>query len=102
MVLFHTTLQRGKGTSFENSNWLSYRRKSRSRLAMTARIVIPPSPNWYSTNAVDCHRPTGLIAYAASKSLVFVWPTQERNAGFPRTEVLTDAHFQKITGSCYI
>ncbi len=66
---------------------------------MSADIVIPPSPNWYCGGALDCRLNSGLVSYAAARSLVFVWPTERRETGFPRVRVLPDAHRDKVTGN---
>ncbi len=61
-------------------------------------IVIPPSPNWYLSNVFECHRKTGVLAYAASRCLVFVWPTEPNGEiSFPQTRVVPDAHMNKVT-----
>ena len=65
---------------------------------MRFEVVIPPSPNWYLSNAFECHKESGVLAYAASKTLVLIWPIQQRDAGFPKTRVIADAHKTKITG----
>lgn len=64
-----------------------------------AEIILPPSPNWYSSAAIDCHRKTGVLAYAASRCLVVVWPekTTDEHVTFPKTRVISDSHRQKIT-----
>ena len=59
-------------------------------------VVIPPSPNWYLSSVFECHKKSGILAYAASRCLVFLKPHEE-NVGFPNTRVIADAHNNKIT-----
>lgn len=59
------------------------------------QVVIPPSPNWYLSSVFECHKKSGTLAYAASRSLVLLKPKEE--VGFPCTRVLPDAHRNKIT-----
>ncbi len=59
-------------------------------------VVIPPSPNWYLSGVFECHKKSGVLAYAASRCLVFLKPHEE-NIGFPSTRVIPDAHRNKIT-----
>lgn len=60
--------------------------------------VIPPSPNWYLSNVFECHRQTGVLAFAASRCLVFVWPIErDGDPRYPITRVVPDAHRNKVT-----
>lgn len=65
----------------------------------SSELIIPPSANWFLSCATDCHRNTGVLAYAASRCLVLVWPENKAEEGvtFPKTRVLSDSHRQKIT-----
>jgi hypothetical protein len=68
---------------------------------MSLGLKFPPLPNLYCANAVDCHKSTGVLAYAAKKNLVFVWPGQG-NASFPTVVVVKHKHGysdRNITGS---
>lgn len=62
---------------------------------MSAEIVIPPSPNWYTSDAFDCHKESGILAYAASRNLVIIWPNEQ--VSLAKTRVISDAHRIKVT-----
>lgn len=70
--------------------------KQFSMAGISKAIVIPPSPNWYLSSDFECHKKSGVLAYAASRCLVLVKP-QEGDVGFPTTRVIPDAHRYKIT-----
>ena len=64
---------------------------------MIKEIVIPPSPNWYSSDAFECHDKSGILAYAASRNLVIIWPNELHQTKSTQTRVIPEAHKNKIT-----
>ena len=66
---------------------------------MSNEKVIPPSPNWYSSDAFECHKESGILAYAAARNLVIIWPNDDNKVEFTRTRVIPEAHRTKITGN---